>query len=456
MNEFKVGLLALATMIAIVFMSLKITSNQSGFGQYVTYRTIVKDASGIFPKTPIKVTGINAGRIISIELQGNTALITFEILKNIQVTKNSKLRIKSVGFLGDKYIEIYIGSSPDILAKFDFIDSEEAAGIENLVKDTAEVLADVKVIVSSLKESIAPPGQEPPMKRILADMADLIKNTKEATDSLKRIMGTNEQKIAAMMDNLQSFSEELAYQMDRGNQDSSMSDVKRILDNVNKLTSDLQTIVADIKKGKGTIGKMVAEDEIADQVKETLSSVQKIVGKAENLRTELSVFSGMNTVSGSDTELGLRLYPAPERFYQIGVATSELGPDKETVTTTTVNGSTTVENKKINDKNTFRFNAQIGRRVQDFSFRGGIIESSGGIGVDYHVPLMGSKVSLEAFDYKKDKGANVRVSTEAQIYNVFYGKASLNDSFRKDRSATFSAGLRFNDEDLKGLLGFMF
>ena len=69
MNEFKVGILAIATIIAVVFMSFKITSNQSGFGQYVTFRTIVKDASGIFPKTPIKVAGISAGRITSIELQ---------------------------------------------------------------------------------------------------------------------------------------------------------------------------------------------------------------------------------------------------------------------------------------------------------------------------------------------------------------------------------------------------
>jgi phospholipid/cholesterol/gamma-HCH transport system substrate-binding protein len=456
MNEFKVGLLAIATMVAIVFMSLKITSNQSGFGQYVTYRTIVRDASGIFPKTPIKVAGINAGRISSIELQGNTALITFEILKQIQVTKNSKLRIKSVGFLGDKYIEIYIGNSPDLLVKYDFIDSEEAAGIENLVKDTSEVLADVKQIVKSLKESIAPAGEASPIKRILADMAELVSNTKEATKSLQRIMGTNESKISALMDNLQSFSEELAYQMDRGNKDSSISDVKQILANVNKLTTDLQNIVADMKKGKGTIGKMLVEDEIADQVKETLSSVQKIVGKAENLRTELSLFSGMNTVSGSDTTVGLRLYPSPERFYDLGLATSEFGPDREKITETTVSGATTIETKKEKDKNTFRFNAQIGRKIQDFAFRGGLIESSGGLGIDYNIPLIATKLSLEAFDYKKDKGANVRVSSEAQIYNVFYGKASLNDSFRKDRSATFSAGLRFNDEDLKGLLGFVF
>ncbi len=456
MNEFKVGLLAIGTLIAVVIMSLKITSNQSGFGQYVTYRTIVKDASGIFPKTPIKVAGINAGRIISIELQGNSALITFEILKQIEVTKNSKLRIKSVGFLGDKYLEIYIGDSKQLLAKYDFIESEEAAGIENLVKDTSEVLADVKVVVKSLKDSIAPTGEVSPIKKILSDVEILVANTKEATSSLKRIMGSNEEKIGALVDNLQAFTEELAYQTDRGNKDSTVNDVKKIMGNVNKMTEDLQEIVADLKKGKGTLGKLIVEDEIADQVKSTLSSVQKIVGKAETLRTELSVYSGMNTNSGGDTEIGLRLYPSPERFYHLGVSSAEFGPRFEK-TTETINGSTTTtETKRERVKNTFTFNAQIGRRIQDVAFRGGLIESSGGLGLDYYFPYISSKFSLEAFDYQKDVGANVRVSAETQIYNVLYGKASLNDSLNKSRSATISAGLRFNDEDLKGLLGFFF
>lgn len=456
MNEFKVGLLAIATLAAIVFMSFKITSNQSGFGQYQTYRTIVKDASGIFPKTPIKIAGIAAGRITSIELQGNTALITFEILKEIQVTKNSKLRIKSVGFLGDKYIEIYVGDSPELLAKNDFIDSEEAAGIETLVKDASEVLADVKAITKSLKESIAPEGEPSPMKKIMVDLGALVENTRVATESLKRVMTGNEEKLNALVENLESFSYELAYQVDKGNPDSAMADIKEILANSKKITADLNSLVADVKRGKGTVGKLLVEDEIADQVKDTLSSVQKIVGKADAIRTELSVFTGADTNGGGESEVALRIFPSPERFYHLGVTTSEIGPDRETITETTTNGSTVVSNKKERDRDTFRFNVQIGRRVQDFAFRGGLIESTGGLGLDYYLQSLGTKFSLEAFDYKKNKGANLRFITELQIWNVLYGRASVNDMGRKERSATIQAGLRFNDEDLKGLMGFFF
>lgn len=456
MNEFKVGLLAIATLAAIVFMSFKITSNQSGFGSYVTYRTIVRDASGIFPKTPIKVAGIAAGRISGIELQGNTALITFEILKQIKVTKNSKLRIKSVGFLGDKYLEIYVGDSPEILAKMDFIDSEEAAGMETLIKDASEVLTDVKTIVKTLKETLAPEGQPSPLKKILADVAELVENTKEATLTLKRVMNGNEEKLNALVENLESFSYELAYQVDKGNPDSAMADIKEVLANTKKITSDLNSIVADVKSGKGTVGKLLVEDEIADQVKDTLSSVQKLVGKADAIRTELSVFTGANTDGGAESEVALRIFPSPERYYHLGVSTSAIGPDRETITERTVNGTTTYENKKERQKDTFRFNIQIGRRVQDWGFRGGLIESTGGLGVDYYWQNLGTKFSLEGFDYDKDRGPNIRFITDVQIWNILYGRAAANNITTKDRSATVQAGLRFNDEDLKGLMGFFF
>jgi len=52
LNPLKVGLLTLAAMASVVVMSLKITQNQSGFGDHVQYKTILKDASGILEKTP--------------------------------------------------------------------------------------------------------------------------------------------------------------------------------------------------------------------------------------------------------------------------------------------------------------------------------------------------------------------------------------------------------------------
>jgi phospholipid/cholesterol/gamma-HCH transport system substrate-binding protein len=340
MNEFKVGLLALAAIVATAYMSLKVTSNQSGFGDYVSYRTIISDASGIFPKTPIKVAGINAGRINKIELQGNKALIHFEVLKDILISRDSKLRIKSVGFLGDKYLEIFVGDSKDPLPDNGFVLSEEGGGIEDLVKDATEVLSDVKVIIGSLKDSIAPDGREAPITTILKDIEELMKNGKEAMITVNEIMDTNHAKIDNLISNLERFSSDLSYQVSNKNSDSAMSDVKRILANVDELTFELKTLVTDIKSGKGTVGQLLVEDQIADEVKETLAGVRKIVNRVDAIRTEISVFVAANSDYGNRNDVSLKIFPAPDRFYLFGVRSSEFTPTTTTYTTTTTTAST--------------------------------------------------------------------------------------------------------------------
>lgn len=454
MNEFKVGLLALVAIASIVYMSLKITSNQSGFGEYVTYRTMINDASGIFPKTPIKVAGINAGKIYRIELQGNSALITFKVLKKVRITEGSKLRIKTVGFLGDKYLEIQIEKSEKVLNDMGFIVAETGGGFETIVKDASDLVKDVKVIVSSLKDTLVPTGQIAPMKKILNGLTEMVESAKKATSSLKRIMEGNEKKISDLVGNLQKFAKNVEEVTNKNIEGSSVAKVNKLLDNADIMVKDLKSIVSNIKAGKGTMGKLLVEEEIADEVRETLSGVRKIVSKVEAIRTELALFSGVNSDAGGESAASLRIYPAPERFYVLGMSTSEFGPEKKKKTVTVTNGARSEELRTTQDEDSYRFNVQLGRQIHNWSFRGGLIESSGGLGVDYFFSRIGTKLSVEAFDYREDIGINLRLATEIQLWNIFYGKAQFEDSLEDSRSATFSAGLKFTDEDLKGLLGF--
>lgn len=455
MNEFKVGLMALASMIAVVVMSLVVTSNQSGFGEYVPYKTIIKNASGIFPKTPIKVAGINAGRIKSIELQGNQALISFEVLERVKITENSVLKIKSVGFLGDKYLEIFVGTSENRLSSGATIRSEEGGGMEALVKDASDVMKDVKDIVSSLKGSLAPEGQKAPITVILDDVKDLVKNTKEMTSSLKRIINGNEQKLNDMIANLETFSEDLAFHMNQDEPESVVADVQQILSKTDNMMKDLSAIVSNMRDGKGTVGKLLVEEEIADDVRQTLAGVKRIFNRVDNIRTELTFFTGANTTSGNSvTDFALRIIPAPERFYHLGIRTTEFGPISEEIRTVSINGGAdTVTNEKIRQKDDIVVNLQLGRNIQDWTFRGGLIESTGGFGVDYFMREIGTKFSIEGFDYRDDLGVNWRFTTDVRIWSAVYGQVQIED-FMNTPNYIFNAGLRFNDEDLQALIAF--
>lgn len=442
-------------MASVVVMSLKITQNQSGFGKHITYQTKLKDASGIFEKTPIKVAGINAGRIKSIELENSEALITFEIVDKIKVTPNAKLKIKSVGLLGDKFIDMDLGDQQgERLAEGSRIPTEGGEGLDNLAKDASQVLKEVKEIAATVKESLRDDEGRNMIKQIVSNINDM-------SASLKRITTGNEDKINKIIDDIEAVSSQLAHETDRYQKDSLMGDLAKvgpILDKVDAAMSDLKLIVSDVKDGKGTVGKLLRDDAVVDQVSQTLSSVNRLVNRINNIEADIGLSTGANTRTGSDTRFDIDIYPAPERFFRLGIVTNEFGPEteRETDTYTSVNGGTETKTsvRKI-DKSDFKFNFQIGRRIQRWGLRAGLIESTGGVGLDYYIPDYGIRFGSELFDYQKDAGPNLRLVTEIKIWNVLFARVAGEDLISKDgkQSATISAGLRFNDQDLAALIG---
>jgi phospholipid/cholesterol/gamma-HCH transport system substrate-binding protein len=463
LNELKVGLLTLAAIASLVVVSLKITANKSGFGEYVEYRTIINDASGIYENASIKVAGITAGRIKKIDLSGSQALISFEVLKQIKVTRFSILRIKTVGFLGDKYLDIYLGN-PDAppLKAGSMIAAEAGAGFEELGKDASEILKDVKEIARSVRESLYDDNKQSVIKGVMSDVREFSKNAKEISEALKRMVDGNEKNINSTLEDIKRISSQLAYETDRyadGSFMNDLEDIKPLLKNVNKAVEDLKEIVADIKSGKGTVGKLLRDEQVIDQVNETLSGVNRLMNRVNNFKTDVSLYSGFNSNDASRTEFNLDLIPAPERLFRLGVVVSDYGrnPYTLTETTTTTGGSSTVEEIREVNKSGYRFNLQIGRRYDNFLFRAGLIESTGGLGVDYLLPSRGLKASLETFDFDQDLGPFVRLATEFRIWNVLYGKLAAEDLASKsnNQSYTVSLGLNFSDEDLAALIGIL-
>lgn len=455
MDAFKVGLFALSSIGAVIFMSFQITMNQSGFGDYVTYRTIVRDASGIFPKTPIRVAGINAGRIKDIELVGNNAVITFEVLEQVTVTEDSVLRIRTVGLLGDKFLEIVIGESRERLDPGGMIVSVEGEGVEHLMAGAADILKEIKVMAEDIRRTLTPEGRPSPLEQILSNVEAVTSEARSFMEDLSQLVGQNNERLNKMIVDLGDIANHVKSETDPHNSESSLSEVKRILAHLEATTRDFQALAADIKSGKGTVGKLLVEEEIADEVRQTLAGVQKIVNRAEAIRTELDMFSGANTDYGAETHVGFRIFPAPERFYYLGVTTSEFGPEKETITSTVINdGPEERIVRKEKTKNQWRFDIQLGRRIQNWTLRGGVIESSGGFGIDYDLRAWNQRFTLEAYDYRDDEGVNLRARTDLQFWNVLYGRLAGEDLVNNTRSLTISAGLKFTDEDLKGLLAF--
>ena len=88
--------------------------------------------------------------------------------------------------MGDKYLDIILGEEEEVLPSGSLISALEGASLDKIIiQDGNGSIAEMKQIVRGVRESVAPEGEEPPIKTLLAETNRILKNTREVSESLK-------------------------------------------------------------------------------------------------------------------------------------------------------------------------------------------------------------------------------------------------------------------------------
>ncbi len=230
-------------------------------------------------------------------------------------------------------------------------------------------------------------------------------------------------------------------------------------------------ITGKINDGKGTIGKLVNEEETVDNINEALSSVKNTLGKLDQLRVDLA-FSAerFGETDKNKGHVRLRLTPGEKRYYLLGLSSHPDGITEKTNTTIIRDYSTAsaetdfsyTEKKEEQKPGAMTWTLQYAHRFyDDFFFRVGLLESEAGLGMDY-LPLDGEKehdltLSFDAYDFP-DSDESRKVHTKAGIKYKFFKNlfvtGGYDDILNSETDSWFvGAGVEFRDDDLKYLLG---
>ncbi len=454
MKAFKVGLFSILALVCCAYMVTMVTAKNAFFGSSMTYNAIVNDAEGLFEKSLVRVAGIEGGYIESIQLAGDKALIKFKIQKRLKVTGDSRIKIKSIGFLGDRYIDLFLGDpNQERLVDNSEIIVDEGGGLDQVTASAGASMKDLEGIIGKMKEAIENEETDNAMKDIVLDL-------RRTVNAVAAITNDNQQAITNVMKNLDQMTRGMSTQFNPNNPNSiisKMAELSVVIDNFKDASNSAKEIMASINSGQGVVGKFLTDKETEEQVSDTISNVNKLVSRINSVQSDIEMYSGYNTEHGSKTELGVDLYPTPERFYKLGVVMSDFGPttSKKKRTSSTTGGVTTVVDEEEQDIDALKFNAQIGRVFQNWGVRGGLIESTGGAGVDLYINKANTKLSADIYDFGSSDGANLRFTGDVRLWNVLYGRATLENTLSKSRSVTVGGGLKISDEDLASIFGFL-
>ncbi len=323
--EIKVGALILASLglLAGFIALLGGFTLRHGSRYYIDY-----DFSGnIHSGAAVKISGIKIGKVDDVQFLGGAydqkvqrrvqvrMVIVVEDRAKEAIRQDAEFFVNTQGVLGDQYLEIAPGSFdkaalPEgsivrgvdpprtdlIIARlYEFLDS-----VTSLLRDDKDVIRDLLKsgarVARTLDALLVDNQQE--IKRLLKDLDGL---TGQAADLLGKIdkgVGDPEQ-LRRTLANIEAISASL-----KGQIDPLINKTKRALDGVSEVTAmvgpeerkklikaldelvvvgnkvqllstDAASLVSDIKKGKGTAGALLVDEQIYDDLKELVRDLKR-------------------------------------------------------------------------------------------------------------------------------------------------------------------------------------
>lgn len=426
--EAKVGVFVVIGMIILAYMSTRVGRIQyTGDRGYEVY-AYFDSAEGIVKGGPVEIAGVEIGHIKDISLEAGKAKVLLRIDPKVRIGEDTEAVIRTKGVLGDKYVELVLGA-PNVrpIKPGGRIErTQSPANIDNLLRQLSSIGTDVKEITQSLSGILG--GEEGE-----ASLKIIIDNFRELAETLNEMAQKNKVAVREIVDNFRQTSDQLRETIVAFNQ-----------------------ITEKINRGEGTIGKLINEEETVDNINAALTSINDYLQKEERFRTYVD-YRGEYLFDSNDMKsyLSLRIQPKEDKYYLLQLVDDPAGKKTVTETTTTTGGgSPTTEYREEIEKDELKFSAQIAKRYYNLGLRGGLFESTGGVGADYYFLDDRLILSLEAFDFDPDRNPHLKFKADFTPLHYIYITGGFDDFISDEgRDSVFvGAGLRFSDEDLKTLL----
>lgn len=441
-KNFKAGLFVVLSIVILVMMILRVSQGGLLFSNTYPIYLELDSAMGLAKNTPVKIAGVDVGLVEDIVLSDQShAIAKLSVRKGVAVAKDARATVKTTGVLGDAYIDItQAGPVTEKLKEGAVITDVSNYGDFNAVTSQVSAIADdVKAITAQMRKLMA--GDNSTFEHTM-------KNIEKISASLSRVTAANEGNINAIIKNLGELSHNLNYL------------VARNTGRVDRTMYNLEDISDTIARGEGTVGRLIKDDDTVERLNDALDNVNTLLGDTQRFKIDLGMHTEYLAGTGDvKNYVSLSLKPRPDKYFLFEVV-SDPDPSFDTTieeTSVTAGGATTTLTTQTRTKelDAFRFSLQMAKKFYDFTLRGGLIESSGGIGLDYDGGPFG--VSFSAFNFKSKEGErpHLKVMGKTQITRTFYFLGGVDDFIAQNQDLAWymGAGLSFTDDDIKSLLG---
>jgi phospholipid/cholesterol/gamma-HCH transport system substrate-binding protein len=337
--DVKVGAFVLAGLTAVGAVIFLIGDERELFQSKLPYTTQFEDVQGLRRGSPVRMGGVDVGTIVGVDYGKDAGDKNIHVRMSISVADARRIRADSVatiegkGLLGDKMIVVSVGtpgqaelpegsaiqskSADDIgqmLSRLSNISGQVEKVVNNLERTTSSLSdekfqGDIRTSVASLADILGSidhgdgyvgkllhdPSEAQRLSHLLANLEQTSSELERTTASVNQILGRVQagpgfahevlygeggSKTIAKFGNVADELQTTLKGIREGNgiarsviygDDSS----QQVMGNLNQVSVDLKQMVTDMRAGKGTLGALLVDPSVYEDLKLMLGNVER-------------------------------------------------------------------------------------------------------------------------------------------------------------------------------------
>lgn len=272
--EKRVGIFFLLALITLGIM-IELVQDWDPFENRVPYSTYFNAAVGLKVGDPVRLAGVDAGKVRDIKIEQNRVKVDFYVIDGALPKADTVAMIQQTNLLGGTFLGLSFGSGQAAqLPPGSIVASREGASVEELIdsfnRNQNRVFSKVEEILEDSRE---------PFVGLLNRLEAVAKKIDSGEGSLGLLV--NDPRLYQDLQRTVAGVGAVVARLEKG--EGSLGQLltdQTLYDELTSTAANLRQISDRINQGKGTIGRLVTEDDVYQNLADALSSIRDIAQKA--------------------------------------------------------------------------------------------------------------------------------------------------------------------------------
>lgn len=243
---------------------------------------VFKNVTGLQSGDGVTVSGYKVGRILGMQLTQEGVHVRVWMNGEVPLAKNSHAAIRSIGMIGEKYIDLIPGDGPQTLEEGDVVLGDYISDIADAGGSLSELMDQTNALLTKLNTAIDSAFDRRSQKAFGATLV----NTENITRQINQNLGSNLrhlQNTMVQMDSLTSGfntfwrTRQASIDSTTRNLAAATAQLPATMSKLDSALTETRRLLAAVHEQRGAVGKALYDDELYNKANQSLTQLQGIL-----------------------------------------------------------------------------------------------------------------------------------------------------------------------------------